>query len=1016
MLSKAPPPINFCKFVQFCVIPLSLKNDAHSYYTSGPKPTPMPMASLHKLLSQDGFHPRKPIKKVNWKIKDDSITLPIYICHDRRSFDSSSSRPRSIAASDAKPVADRPGPAIEDVATKAMVAILSGYVAQYSRDPSFRASTREKCRCCCERRKKADAEILSLLEMGIESIERLVEVRSEKMDLESLQRCIKILNAVADSTNNDSSSSSCRKTNSYISACAHLYLSIVYKIGKNDKISARNLLQVFCDAPFLARTRLLPQLWEHFFLPHLLHLKIWYSNELAGCVNDAHKDKKIKGLNQLYREQMDAGTLEFALYYKEWLKVGAQAPSLPTVALPSKSKSNSKSRRKSSESSTSHHSSSSKLLYQAVFGANATNQSMDFDDQNGSSKSVWDSEAEDVKHYNYIQKKAVSHRRSSSLNHQVHKAELWPDSHKSDYFRFLGCRTEPAECFVSKIEKIEVGEDESSDVAGAIATVCSSESLTECEGAVRAVSKAWLSGDGDTRAQLEGLLSRAAVIQGILEVVYVSNDDEILELAVSILAEMAAKNEANRRCILASDPQLAVTMRLLRSSSLFLKAAALLYLVKPKAKQMVSMEWIPLVLRVLEFGDQLQILFTVKCSPHEAAYYFLNELLTGFDEDKNFENAKQIISLGGLGLLVRRMDVGDMPEKTRAASVLRLCIRADGSCRHFLVKNVKRDAILSLLVLEQWQGQGQGHALALLYELLCVSRRHKRIELLSGLKEGWKWLNTLQILLLRLHKARPEERPMVAVVLLELDLFVGDASECSVYREDAVDAIIEALDCCVMDERIQQQVARALLILGGRFSYTGEEEVERWLLRKAEIRESCIPSQNEDEKMRREWQRKAALVLLTSGNTRLLSALSDSLANSIPSLARACLITIGWISHSLADTDLRLAACSIIAPRLMECLVDNTNNLEEKILASFSLHSLTNGTGMATSFFTESHARGELIFSSQNLYPDYFSQQLRVENNFLGCLQKLSRATWTAKELITFIKTSCSSSLGFLSD
>lgn len=305
----------------------------------------------------------------------------------------------------------------------------------------------------------------------------------------------------------------------------------------------------------------------------------------------------------------------------------------------------------------------------------------------------------------------------------MQKAEVLPDTHKSDYFRLLGCRTEPAECFASKIERVKVADDdvpsEWRDVAGAIATVCSSESLSACEGAVRAVSKAWLSAEGDVRGQLEASLSGAGVLQGILEVLYVSGDDEILELAVSILAEIAAKNEANRLCILSCDPQLAVAMRLLRSSSLFLKAAALLYLLKPKAKQMVSMEWIQLVLRVLEYGDQVQTLFTVRCSPHEAAYYFLHELLTGFDEDKNFENAKQIISLGGLGLLVRRMDVGDTSEKRRAASLVRLCIRADGSCRHFLLKNLKGDAILALLVLENSQGS---HALALLSELLCVSR------------------------------------------------------------------------------------------------------------------------------------------------------------------------------------------------------------------------------------------------------------------------------------------------------
>lgn len=51
-------------------------------------------------------------------------------------------------------------------------------------------------------------------------------------------------------------------------------------------------------------------------------------------------------------------------------------------------------------------------------------------------------------------------------------------------------------------------------------------------------------------------------------------------------------------------------------------------------------------------------------------------------------------------------------------------------------------------------------------------RKNKRIEFLNGLNEGWNCLSTLQILLLRLQRARADERPMIAVVLLELDLLV----------------------------------------------------------------------------------------------------------------------------------------------------------------------------------------------------------------------------------------------------
>ncbi|KAL0363722.1 UNVERIFIED_CONTAM: hypothetical protein Scaly_1327400 [Sesamum calycinum] len=409
------------------------------------------MASLHKLLSEEGFerqNSRKPKKKVKFKDRsrqeDSSFALPIYVCHDRRSFDSSRQRAEKALSlkgssvfssrrggsgserSNAKSVAEgaprRDEPATDSVAVKAMISILSGYVGQYLSDENFRKIIREKCRSCFEGRKKkqSDNEIFAHLELGIQSIERLVESRDIKkeMDLESLQKSIKILNIVASLDSNKSLINV-----SYLSACAHLYLSIVYKIAKNDKIAARHLLQVFCVSPFLARTHLLPELWEHFFLPHLLHLKIWFNKELdvLATWGYADKDKRIKALNEQYNCQMDTGTAKFALYYKDWLKFGGQAPPTPSVPLPWKP-TYARSTRRSSDSSTSFHSTSNKSLYQAVFGPIEKGRSMDLDNGNEDCKNVWD-----------LEKTAVAHRRSSSLSCRIEKADLWPDSQKSDF-------------------------------------------------------------------------------------------------------------------------------------------------------------------------------------------------------------------------------------------------------------------------------------------------------------------------------------------------------------------------------------------------------------------------------------------------------------------------------------------------------------------------------------------------------------------------------------------------------
>jgi hypothetical protein len=335
------------------------------------------VASLRQLLAEEvlerGKFPNSTRKPANLRQRtqpDESISLPIYICHDRKTvtkngsslFSSkrvSSVLERSNTKSTVSKGSRRDEPAIDEVAIRAVISILSGYVGRCVKEVNFRETLRDKCKSCLVRRKKEpDNGIFVNMELGIESIEKLVEeeedqgTTTKELRMKTLRNSIQLL-SVVDSLNSRKSKkgSTCGTPNSHISACAQLYLALVYKLEKNDRISARHLLQVFCDSPFLARTHLLPDLWEYFFLPHLLHLKVWYNKELEYLSNTDYdaKEKKIQALSKMYNEQMDKGTTEFALYYKHWLELGVKGPPvLPTVPLPSKPSTGS-SRSRSSE-------------------------------------------------------------------------------------------------------------------------------------------------------------------------------------------------------------------------------------------------------------------------------------------------------------------------------------------------------------------------------------------------------------------------------------------------------------------------------------------------------------------------------------------------------------------------------------------------------------------------------------------------------------------------------------------
>ncbi|XVE88484.1 hypothetical protein DITRI_Ditri19aG0073000 [Diplodiscus trichospermus] len=832
-------------------------------------------SSLRELLTEEGFergkllkNPREVRLRNRSSAPDESMALPIHICHDLKSLEkskreadktvirngssavssrrvSNSDRPKSKSLiKDGYGSPRREEPAIDEVAIKAVMSILNGYTGRYIRDEGFREMIKEKCNSCLMRRKTgSDNGIFANMELGIESIDKLVEDRGNKKELglKSLRNSIQLLSIVASLNSKKSrSGSTCGVPNSHLSACAQLYLSIVYKLEKNHRMSAWHLLQVFCDSAFLARTHLLPDLWEHFFLPHLLHLKVWYHKELELLSNLYYgdKEKRMKALCKLYNDQMDIGTTKFAVYYKDWLKIEAKAPAVPRVTLPS-SPSYGSSRRRSSDSYASR-SSINRNLYRTVFGATSERQSVELDHRIRASMDICrleeeEKECTDEEGYNgcnYVHStKKKTRRRSSSQIHRTPKIELWPQTKKSDHFRLFTCQSGPTECLVdgkNVVRNNSMRKEENFHLCKAISTICSSDDLSECEIAIRVMTKAWLESHGGPA--IEAALAKAPVIKGILEVLFASRDDEIIELGISILAEFVARREVNRQIILNSDPQLEIFLRLLRNGSLCLKAAVLLYLLKPKAKQMISTEWVPLVLRVLEFGEPLQTLFTVSLSPQVAAFYLLNQLLTGFNEDRNLENASQVVSLGGLSLLIRNVEIGGVLEKKNAAFIISCCIRADGSCRNYLADRLNKASLIEILVGNRKYCNES--VIALISELLCLNRRTKITKFLNDLMNGWGGLNTMHIFLACLQKALPEERPLVAAILLQLDL-LGDPLRCSVYREEAVEAIIEALDCEKCNDNIQEQSARALMMLGGRFSYTGEATTENWLLEQA---------------------------------------------------------------------------------------------------------------------------------------------------------------------------------------
>ncbi|KAL5207062.1 hypothetical protein ABZP36_031497 [Zizania latifolia] len=897
-----------------------------------------------------------------------------------------------------------------------VVAMLSGYVGRFMKDEGFRRGLREKCAAClapAAARRGAGHAVLANLELGIESIERLATDAAAPdppdAKIRSLRNSIRLLSVVASlhapprqaipCAAAAAEAHTCGVPNSHLSACAQLYLSVVYKMERNDHVSARHLLQVFVDAPYLARKNLLPDLWDHFFLPHLLHLKVWFSREvdLVADWDADDRNRRMKSLQRLYNDHINSGTAQFAMYYKEWLKSGSEAPPVPCVPLPSMPGDFD---AWDNHSASLRRSSINRGLFKAVFGTAMDQEDVKDAKLADETQLVPETDVEFKDNPGCLKMGKIGHsnmglqEKHSVIRKEGNITEAAPAPRKSYSLRLFSCRGDLSRNVIShpKVPKKEAAsvekELESSELTmtleRAVSVVSSSDSLRQCEYAVQEVARACSCLREDPN--LGSWLSCPSFIQGLLEVTFTSRDEVVLECAVLIVGELVLSSEVNRQIVLNADPQLEVFLRLLRSKELSLKAAVVLYLMKPRAKQMLSPDWIPLVLHILECGDEVQFLSSVKCAPKVAALYFLDQLLMGFDVDRNVENAKQMIALGGLDLLMNRIDGGYPSESKKCISLLTSCIQADGSCRHYLVDNLKKEPIVQLLVGNHQKASAA--ALNLMSELVCLNRTTQILGFLEELKNGG-CLNTTHILLVYLQQAPVVQHPLAAAMLLQLDL-LGDPSQYSVFREEAIDAMVAALEHSPHSRKLQEQCARALLLLAGRFSSSGEPIAEAWLLKRAGLDDSLSESfrrteifkdksaRVEEERIVEERLKKLALMLLNSGSKKFLTALSNCISDGIPSLVRACLITVTWMSSSLSPlhgcNTFQPLACSVLAPRLLDSL-SYDRVLEERVLASLSLLNLVR-------------------------HPECLEKIFPLKKETVESLQDLAEVTWTAKELL----------------
>ncbi|KAK3205038.1 hypothetical protein Dsin_019084 [Dipteronia sinensis] len=1000
-----------------------------------------------------------------------------------RSYRGSQNRKRT---EDTPPVSE---PALDEVAVQAMVSILTGYIKRFLKDEDFRTTLHHTCFSSLnndelEEENNNESKVISNLEQAIETVERAAE---ESVSVKELKKASLQLSVITGLNSNDLKDGfTSGVPNSKLSACAHLYLGVIYKLQKKDRISAKHLLQVFCDSPFLARTTLLPELWDYLFSPHLSHLKVWYNQEADSLTDEPNRLGKLKLLEKAYSEIVDSGTYQFAVYYKDWLTEGVEAPSIPSIQIPpvsvrilqKKGSHGHSSELASPASPFSPKPMVSKKLYDAVFRRLSKPRADDAEDdgetenyENYTRSS--DGSVVEVKHaLTYISE--IVKCTSQDIEEGSAKSAQDDICHTEDVLLLTaeGEGTSPAASIMPEGEIGDISKNNTGEALKLLSPPCRKVNELTLNRLAKSIFK-WQRTECASDLTISSLpsTSETPFQDSLANPMKVKPSFEELQASYEYIDEGSFFASIPQDFICPLIGQLFEDPVTLETGQTFEREAIKEWMDKGNATCPVTGKTLEcltvpvtnfILKRLIDGWKSENFRHLLAFASHvvensegdgstnqdELAIYILEQLFSTFSCQDRITNAKHLISIGGLQFFIQRFDFGKLDEKTRSAALLSSCIEADAGCRNHIAKHINKRSLLELL--HSKQVKSRIIVVSLLTELICFTRQREVPLLLSGLPNE-EILNAMHVLLLYLQSSPPEKRPLLSVLLLHLDFVVfslnknlmvymcsysgfsssyychvifichfvasgvppdslnHDIAETtchmllqvepkkfSMYREAAVDAITMALDESLTDEKVREQCCRALIILGGRFSFSGELITESWILSQAGLDDGCevnspknkennllvddFVTLDEEEHACEEWLNKVSASLLGNGNRSFLKTISKILVSGDRELVRVCLTTVAWLSRALSsipDAEFQLRAFSALISVLKERL-KNSEQLLHKILASMSL----------------------LNFSK---IPECMVFLMAIADDIKVPLQSLAEVTSTAKQLYTII-------------
>lgn len=252
-----------------------------------------------------------------------------------------------------------------------------------------------------------------------------------------------------------------------------------------------------------------------------------------------------------------------------------------------------------------------------------------------------------------------------------------------------------------------------------ITNLCMSEILNESETAVLRIERFWR--EANMELEIQTMLSKPAVINAFVEILFNSVDPQVLRATVFLLSELGSRDTAVIQTLTRVDSDVECVVALFKKG--LVEAVALIYLLRPSTASLVEFDIVESLLMVVKKKEEDLLQMCLR--PKTASVLLLGQICGGGEERHVSAVAQSVVSAKAIEAVVGSLEADWAEERIAAVGILLRCMLEDGKCRNVIAEKAELAPVL-----ESFTGANDGERFEIvqfLSELVKLNRYYSSI-------------------------------------------------------------------------------------------------------------------------------------------------------------------------------------------------------------------------------------------------------------------------------------------------